>query len=311
MRASSRAAPTTRAARRCGGSPEGCRRPTGSTRSSGSAQRQVPAVSDSMGGSRKRSRNAAGVRIGTGSTRPVELMAGGRPVGRIFERDGVKVRPQCRMQVSVVLLVILGVRRREYHVAGKAAGAKGGGEPKTTLRNIAILDGLSGFRRGWLYERDPAVRPFNIVGVIAQYGTRLNDLLGEMPASVRKSQRRKIDSAGDAIVGGQRLHAVQDCGEAMCGFLERVTSSIAIRRVCDRHGTAAVCRKVPNRRLGPSGANGSAESPSSVLGSRCIRSGLNAGAMVEQALERLVGVKQHAVGQHSAVVVGQYIKRRS
>ena len=198
-----------------------------------------------MGGSRKRSRNAVGVRIGTGSTRPVELMAGGRPVGRIFERDGVKVSPQCRMQVSVILLVIPGVRRREYHVAGKAAGAKGGGEPKTTLGNMAILDGLSGFRRGWLYERDPAVRPFNIVGMIAQYGTRLNDLLGEMPASVRKSQRRKIDSAGDAIVGGQRLHAVQDCGEAMCGFLERVTSSRAIRRVCDRHGTARRVARCP------------------------------------------------------------------
>ena len=42
-----------------------------------------------------------------------------------------------------------------------------------------------------------------------------------------------------------------------------------------------------------------------------ICSGLDAGAVLHQTLEGLINIEQHAVGQHSAVVVGQDLKGRA
>ena len=114
------------------------------------------------------------------------------------------------------------VRGREYCVAGKSAGAKSSGESQAALDDQAIFYGLFGFRRGGLCELYPVPCLYDFVRIVVQDEARLNDMLGEMPASFWKSQRQQIDSAGDAIVRGQRLHACQDRGGPLPGFLERV-----------------------------------------------------------------------------------------
>ena len=128
------------------------------------------------------------------------------------------------MQACVVLLIVPGVRDREYHVAGKAAGAECGGEVKIALGNQAILDGLFGFRRGWLCEAYPVVclHEYRRVGRSVRssperFGRGDVGLFVETPTTTDRQRR-----GGDAFIGRQRLHALEDAGEPIRGFLERV-----------------------------------------------------------------------------------------
>jgi len=85
----------------------------------------------------------------------------------------------------MALLVVSDVRSREYYVAGEAPGVKRGGNAKIALGYEAVLDGLSGSRRRWLGEPYTVVGLHDFIVVIGQNEARLNDLLREIPTSLR------------------------------------------------------------------------------------------------------------------------------
>ena len=104
--------------------------------------------------------------------------------------------------------------------------------------------------------------------------------------------------AAEAVAGPQQI-TIEPLESHQC-------RSTALIQLPAEHVSVLPCPgSAPRRRFEhPSGATYSCVSLR-------IRSGLDVGATLHQAFEGLVGVEQHAVGQHSRVVVGQCIEDRA